>query len=68
MWQKLYDRLKALEVTITYTKLNYYRSNYTQAELNVLIDELNYYCSKNGYNYIAEMGANPVGLFDAYKQ
>ncbi len=68
MWQKLYDRLKELEITITYTKLNFYRSNYTQAELNVLIDEFNYYCEKYGINKIAESGANASGLFDAYRK
>lgn len=68
MWQKLYDRLKEIELTITYTKLNYYRSNYTQAELNALIDEYNYYCAKYGINKIAEGGATAAGLFDSFKQ
>lgn len=68
LWQKLYDRLKELELTITYTKLNYYRSNYTQAELNVLIEEYNYYCEKWGINKVAENGSTASGLFDAYKQ
>ncbi len=68
MWQKLYDRLKEIELTITYTKLNYYRSNYTQAELNVLIDEYNYYCSKYGINIVAESGSTATGLFDSYRQ
>ncbi len=68
LWQKLYDRLKEIELTLTYTKLNYYRSNYTQAELNVLINEFNYYCSKYGINIIAESGASAPGLFDNYLQ
>lgn len=67
-WQKLYDRLKELELTIIYTKLSYYRSNYSQSQINDMIDDFNFYCSKYGVSVIQERGASTYGMFDAYKQ
>ena len=68
-YQKLYDRIKELEVSLTYTKLSYYRANYAQSELNVLIDEFNYYTAKYGITLVKEHADFiTTGMFDGFKQ
>lgn len=69
MYRKLYDRIKELEVSLIYTKLSFYRSNYSQQELNSLIDDFNYYTSKYGITLLKEHDKTVVtGMFDAYRQ
>ena len=65
---KLYDRIKELELTSTYTKLKYYANNYTQDEKNRLVDEFNHYTMKFDINRIKEGGELTSGLFDDLKR
>ena len=69
---KLYERIKELELTNIYTNLSYYSDNFTQEELNALVDEFNYYTSKFGIIHYRE-GTNELpyptyGLFDNLKK
>lgn len=66
--EKLYDRIKELELTSTYTKLKYYANNYTQEEKNRLVDEFNHYTMKFDINRIKEGGDLTKGLFDELKR
>ena len=68
MYTKLYNRIKELELTVIYTKLKNYSTNYTQAELNLLVDDFNYYVMKFDINCIKEGGVATVGLFDNLKK
>ena len=69
MHQKLYDRIKELEVSLLYTKLSYYRANYSQSELNAYIDDFNYYTAKCGITLVREHAEfTTTGMFDEYKQ
>lgn len=64
---KLYDRLKEIELTNTYTKLSYYNGNYSQNELDAMIDEWKYYVSKYKITYIAENSpVDVLTMFDVY--
>lgn len=64
---KLYDRLKEIELTNTYTKLSYYNGNYSQNELDAMIDEWKYYVSKYKITYIAENSpVDVLTMFDNY--
>ena len=58
----------AIEITLLYTKLSYYRGDYAQATVNQMIDEFNYYTSKVGLLVVRENGAQLQGMFDAYKK
>lgn len=68
MHAKLLNRIKELELTLTYTKLKYYSNNYTQKEVNELVDEFNYYALKFDINRVKEGGENTVGYFDNLKK
>ena len=68
MYSKLLNRIKELELTLTYTKLKYYSINYTQNEVNALVDEFNYYALKFDINSIKEGGEPTVGYFDNLKK
>ncbi len=68
MYVKLRDRIKELELTNTYTKLSYYSSNYTQSEINALVDEFSYYVLKFDINMVKENGNSTTGLFDYLKK
>lgn len=68
MYQKLYERIKKLEITIIYTKLNSYHEDYSQDVVNQMIDEFNYYTSKFNILYHEENGAPVQGMFDSYKK
>ena len=68
MYTKLYDRIKELELTNTYTKLMYYTSSYTKKEVNALVDEYNYYILKFDINRYREGSTfATAGLFDSLK-
>lgn len=69
MYRKLYDRIKELEVSVMFTKLSYYRANYSQYELNAMIDEFNYYTAKFGITLVKEHDVDTTtGMFDAFKK
>lgn len=66
-YQKLYDRLKEIELTNIYTKLSYYNVNYSQHELDALIDEWKYYVNKYNIKQIAENSpVDVLTMFDIY--
>ena len=67
-YEKLFNRIKELELTLTYTKLKYYNSNYTQKELNALVDEFNFYTFKFDINREKEGGNATAGLYDNLKK
>lgn len=67
LYKTLVSRVKRLELTVTYTKLTFYRRNYSQAELNRLIDEFNQYTSMFSildYNEMNSCG----GMFDDFRK
>ena len=68
MYEKLYNRIKELELTLTYTKLKHYSSSYTQKEINALVDEFNFYTFKFDINREKEGETLTVGLFDNLKK
>lgn len=68
MYDKLFNRIKELELTQMYTKLKYYSSSYTQKEVNALVDEFNFYAFKFDVNREKEGGNASVGLFDSLKK
>ena len=69
MYTKLYDRIKELELTNIYTKLMYYTNNYTQSEVNALVDDFNYYILKFDINRYREGNNNATaGLFDSKRK
>lgn len=68
MYEKLYNRIKELELTVIYTKLANYTNNYTQAEINSLVEEFNRYVAKFDINLVRENGSSTLGLFDSYKK
>ena len=69
MYVKLRDRIKELELTNIYTKLMYYTGNYTQSEVNALVDDYNYYILKYDVNRYREGSTNATaGLFDNLKK
>lgn len=68
MYTKLFNRIKELELTNIYTKLKNYSNNYTQTELNALVEEFNYYTLKFDINMIKEGGNPTAGLFDNLKK
>ena len=68
MYEKLFNRIKELELTQMYTKLKYYNSSYTQKELNALVDDFNFYAFKFDVNMVKEGGSASVGLFDNLKK
>ena len=53
---------------MTYTKLKYYSSSYTQKEINALVDEFNFYTFKFDINREKEGGNLTAGLFDNLKK
>ena len=66
-YNKLYDRLKEIELTLTFTKLSYYSNNYNQAQLDNLVDEWKYYTNKFGITLTKETGSPDVQtMFDTY--
>jgi hypothetical protein len=66
-YQKLYDRLKEIELTNIYTKLSYYNVNYSQHELDELIDEWKFYVNKYNIKQIAENSpVDVLTMFDIY--
>ena len=66
-YNKLYDRLKEIELTLTFTKLSYYSNNYNQAQLDTLVDEWKYYTNKYGISLTKENGSPDVQtMFDHY--
>ena len=68
MYTKLYERMKEIELTLIYTKLRYYRGDYSQEVINQMVDDFNYYSSKFDINRVQENGAATQGMFDAYKK
>lgn len=68
MYDKLYNRIKELELTLIFTKLKYYTSSYTQKEINALVDDFNFYAFKFDINKVKEGGDATVGLFDNLKK
>lgn len=68
MYDKLYNRIKELELTMIYTKLKFYTHNYTKQETNALVDEFNFYTLKFDINREKEGGALTQGLFDNLKK
>jgi hypothetical protein len=68
MYEKLYNRIKELELTLTYTKLKHYSSSYTQKEINGLVDEFNFYTFKFDINREKEGDTLTAGLFDNLKK
>ena len=68
MYTKLYERMKEIEITLIYTKLRYYRGDYSQEVINQMVDDFNYYTSKFDINRVQENGAATQGMFDAYKK
>ena len=69
MYTKLLGRIKELELTNIYTKLMYYTANYTQSEINALVDDYNYYILKFDVNRYREGSSNATaGLFDSLKK
>lgn len=66
-YETLHNRIKKLEITLICCKLTHYTSNYSQSELDTLVDEWKYYTSKFGITRTQEN--NPPDLqtmFDAY--
>lgn len=69
MHTKLYDRIKELEVSLIFTKMSYYRSNYSQTTINSMIDDFNRYTSQWGITLTRENDKTGVsGMFDAYRK
>lgn len=68
MYEKLFNRIKVLEMTLIYIKLKDYPHNYTQTEKNSLVDEFNTYVTKFDMNRVKEGGAATLGLFDSLKK
>ena len=68
MYEKLYNRIKELVLTLTYTKLKHYSSSYTQKEINGLVDEFNFYTFKFDINREKEGEFPTTGLFDNLKK
>ena len=68
MYEKLFNRIKELELTNIYSKLKFYAANYTQSEKNALVDEFNYYALKFDINRVSEFGDAAVGYFDNLKR
>ncbi len=68
MYEKLFNRIKELELTNIYSKLKFYAANYTQSEKNALVDEFNYYAVKFDINRVSEFGGATVGYFDDIKK
>lgn len=67
-YEKLFNRIKVLEMTLTYIKLKDYSHNYTQTEKNFLVDDFNAYVTKFDMNRIKEGGTATSGLFDNLKK
>ena len=67
-YEKLFNRIKELELTLTYTKLKYYSNNYTQNEVNALVDEFNFYTYMFDINREKEGVDTVTGLFDNLKR
>lgn len=67
-YDKLFNRIKELELTLTFTKLKNYSANYTQKEVSALVDEFNFYVYKFDINKEKEGGEPTVGLFDNLKK
>lgn len=69
LFTKLQSRIKELEVSLIYTKLSYYRSNYSQTEINSMIDDFNYYTSLWSITLIKENDPTVVsGMFDSFRR
>ena len=68
MYEKLYERIKELELTLIFTKLSCYHGDYAQETINQMVDDFNYYTSKFGILIVREGGPSLQGMFDAYKQ
>ncbi len=67
LYKTLTARIKRLELTVTYTKLKNYRANYSQAEINRLVDEFNQYTSLYSIlDYKEEYSCS--GMFDGYRK
>ncbi len=68
LYDTLKSRVKRLELMVIYTKLYNYNFNYSQAELNVLVDDFNKYTSKFQILDYQENGGSCSGMFDSYRQ
>ena len=68
MYDKLFGRIKELELTVLYTKLKNYSDSYTQAQKNLMVDEFNNYVLKFDINVVKEGGTPTLGLFDNLKK
>lgn len=68
MYKTLTNRIKRLELTLIYTKMKNYRSDYSQAEVNSLVDDFNKYTSLFQITDYKENNGAVAGLFDAYRK
>ncbi len=68
LYETLHSRIKRLELTVIYTKLLNYRLDYSQAEVNELVDEFNKYTSKFQILDYKENNGSCSGIFDSLRK